>query len=65
MGGFFSKGKPYVAPVVASKHFTAFVEALPSLAGKTVAVTGTTSGTGFAAALACARKAHPKTKARP
>jgi hypothetical protein len=56
MGGFFSKS-PYDAPAdVASKHFPAFLATLPSLVGKTVAITGTTTGTGFVTALACAQK---------
>ncbi len=40
----------YEAPAIASVHFSAFKAGLPSMAGKTVAITGTTSGTGNAAA---------------
>lgn len=57
MGGLFSKSKPYDKPAdVPSKHFPAFVETLPSLVGKTIAITGTTSGTGYHTALTCAKK---------
>jgi NAD(P)-dependent dehydrogenase (short-subunit alcohol dehydrogenase family) len=46
----------YSAPApVASRHYAAFAAALPSLAGKSVAVTGCTTGTGLVAAKACAR----------
>ena len=37
-------------PPLESKHYHAFVETLPSLVGKTIAITGTTTGTGFVAA---------------
>ncbi len=40
----------YSAPTIASVHFPAFKANLPSMAGKTVAITGTTSGTGQVAA---------------
>lgn len=57
MGCFFSKSEPYVKPAdIQSEHFPAFVESLPSLAGKTIAITGTTSGTGYHTALTCAKK---------
>jgi NAD(P)-dependent dehydrogenase (short-subunit alcohol dehydrogenase family) len=47
----------YTKPAdIPSKHFPAFLAALPSLQGKAIAITGTTSGTGFVAALACAQK---------
>lgn len=39
-----------------SKHYDAFESALPSLAGKNVAITGCTSGTGLIAAKCAARK---------
>ncbi len=39
-----------VKPEIKSVHFPAFRESLPSLAGKTVVITGTTSGTGNIAA---------------
>lgn len=60
-------GAAYTKPAeVPSKYFSAFSAALPSLAGKTVAITGTTSGTGFVAALACAQKgAHVLLLNRP
>ena len=67
MGVLFSKSEPYDKPAdVASKHFPAFVETLPSLAGKVVAITGTTTGTGYATALICAKKgAHVVLLNRP
>ena len=37
-------------PPLESKYYDAFVKTLPSLKGKTVAITGTTTGTGFVAA---------------
>lgn len=40
----------FASPSIASQHYPAFRERLPSLAGKTVCITGTTSGTGLAAA---------------
>mmetsp|Transcript_29477 Transcript_29477/g.71015 ORF Transcript_29477/g.71015 Transcript_29477/m.71015 type:complete len:344 (+) Transcript_29477:140-1171(+) len=39
-----------------SKSYPAFFETMPSLAGKIVAITGTTTGTGNIAAKACAQK---------
>lgn len=39
-----------------SKHYAAFEAALPSLVGKTVAITGCTTGTGLVAAVCAARK---------
>ena len=43
-------GSPYNKPrQVASKHYPAYVEALPDLSGRVVAVTGCTTGTGLAA----------------
>lgn len=54
--GIFSS-RPYDAPAdVPSRHFPAFLDRLPGLKGKVVVVTGTTTGTGFVAALTCARK---------
>ena len=38
------------------KYLTAFEEQLPSLEGKTVAITGCTSGTGLVFAKVCVRK---------
>ena len=38
-------------PTISSVHFPAFKSGLPSMNGKTVAITGTTSGTGRIAAL--------------
>lgn len=53
-----SGGHYHVAASDEMKHeyYDAFVDALPSLAGKVVCVTGTTSGTGFFFALAAAKK---------
>lgn len=51
--GLFSS---FSAPVVKTKHLPELVGRLPSLAGKTIAITGTTSGTGNVCALECARK---------
>jgi len=39
-----------------SEFYPSYVEQLPSLAGKKVAITGATRGLGYATALACARK---------
>lgn len=39
-----------------SKHYNAFEATLPSLQGKTVAITGCTTGTGYVAAVCAARK---------
>ena len=44
----------YVAPEVATVHLPALVANLPQQSGATVAITGTTSGTGFHAAIAAA-----------
>lgn len=46
----------YVHPVLASKYFPEFEANLADLSGKTIAVTGTTSGTGLVFARTCARK---------
>lgn len=47
----------YSAPApVKDRYFGAFQAAMPSMAGLTVAITGTTSGTGFIAAQECAKK---------
>jgi len=49
-------GAAYTKPAaIANKHFAPFCATLPSLRGKSVAVTGCTTGTGLAAAQACAR----------
>ncbi|OUX18411.1 MAG: hypothetical protein CBE09_04000 [Rhizobiales bacterium TMED249] len=40
---------------IPSKHFDNLFNRLPSLKGKTIAITGTTSGTGFVAAEACGK----------
>ena len=44
---------PYNKAEIPSKYFQNFFNSLPSLNGKTIAITGTTSGTGFVAAKAC------------
>ena len=54
MGGIFSG--EYRKPTVESKHFGALFEEMPSMEGKTVVVTGTTSGTGLCLAENLARK---------
>ena len=45
----------YEKPGLASKHFDDLFNSLPSLEGKTILITGTTSGTGFVAANACGK----------
>ena len=45
----------YEKPNLKSKHFDSLFSSLASLEGKTVAITGTTSGTGFVSALACGK----------
>ena len=45
----------YEKPNLKSKHFNNLFNNLPSMEGKTVAITGTTSGTGFVAAQACGK----------
>jgi NAD(P)-dependent dehydrogenase (short-subunit alcohol dehydrogenase family) len=45
----------YVPPTIETKHFTGLLAGLPSLSGKTVAITGTSSGTGFILAGAVAK----------
>jgi NAD(P)-dependent dehydrogenase (short-subunit alcohol dehydrogenase family) len=45
----------YEKPKLKSKHFNNLFNNLPSMEGKTVAITGTTSGTGFVAAQACGK----------
>ena len=47
--------KGYKKPNLESKYFDQLFESLPSLEGKTVAITGTTSGTGYTAAEACGK----------
>ena len=42
--------------VIANKWFGDFEQTLPSLTGKTIAVTGSTTGTGFTLAKTCAKK---------
>lgn len=50
-------GAKYGKPAeIASVHFPEFYKTLPSMAGKTVAITGCTSGTGFICARVCAEK---------
>ena len=50
-------GASYTRPAeIPSIHFPAFAATLPSLSGKTIAITGCTTGTGLVAALTCASK---------
>lgn len=61
MGGSYTKPAE-----VRSVFYDGFVEKLPSMAGKAVAITGTTTGTGFACAAACAKQgAHVVLLNRP
>ena len=46
----------YKKPVLKSLYFNQEVDRIPSLKGKTIAITGTTSGTGFIAAKTVAGK---------
>eukprot|EP00924_Labyrinthula_sp_SR-Ha-C_P002692 maker-scaffold_13-snap-gene-4.4-mRNA-1 protein AED:0.01 eAED:0.01 QI:145/1/1/1/1/1/2/507/344 len=43
----------YKPPTVVSKYFPEYFTKIPSLKGKVIAITGTTSGTGFIAARTC------------
>jgi len=54
MGNFFSG--EYQRPAVDSKVFPALFERMPSMSGKTVAITGCTSGTGQCLATKLAEK---------
>ena len=45
----------YEKPNLKNKYFSDVFNKLPSMEGKTVAITGTTSGTGFVAAQACGK----------
>ena len=45
----------YTKPNLKSKHYDNLFNSLPSLEGKTIAITGTTSGTGYVAANACGK----------
>jgi len=45
----------FEVPEIKSVYFDAFVGTLPSMAGKRVAITGCTTGTGFVTALTLAR----------
>ena len=45
----------YQKPGLLSKHYDELFNSLPSLENKTIAITGTTSGTGFVAANACGK----------
>lgn len=47
---------PYQKPILQSKHYPAFLNAMADQSGKTVVITGTTSGTGKVAAQALASK---------
>ena len=46
----------YKKPDLKSLHYDNEVEKIPSLSGKTIAITGSTSGTGFVAAKTIAKK---------
>ena len=46
----------YKKPVLKSLYFNKEVDRIPSLKGKTIAITGTTSGTGYVAAKVVAKK---------
>ena len=46
----------YKKPVLKSLYFNQDVDKIPSLKGKTIAITGTTSGTGYVAAKVVAKK---------
>jgi len=60
-------GASYSRPQeIASRHFGEFEADLPTLTGKVVVLTGTTTGTGFVAARTCAKKgAHVVLLNRP
>ena len=45
----------YLKPNLESKHYENLFNSLPSLEGKSIAITGTTSGTGYVAANACGK----------
>lgn len=46
----------YKKPTIKSRYYDDFVASIPSQEGKTFAITGTTSGTGYVAALTLAKK---------
>jgi len=46
----------YKKPAIKSRYYDDFVASIPSQEGKTFAITGTTSGTGYVAALTLAKK---------
>ena len=54
--GFSDNGSKVKIPIVEDKIYPAFVESLPTLKGKCIAITGTTSGTGYWCALATVKK---------
>ena len=54
--GFSDDGSKVKMPLIQDKIFPSFVESLPSLKGKCIAITGTTSGTGYWCALAATKK---------
>ena len=43
-------------PKLSRQYYEKAIKELPSLEGKTVAITGTSSGTGYVAAMSCAQK---------
>ena len=47
--------KGYKKPNLESKYYYELFESLPPLEGKTIVITGTTSGTGYTAAEACGK----------
>jgi NAD(P)-dependent dehydrogenase (short-subunit alcohol dehydrogenase family) len=48
--------RAFTVPQFESKHYDDFVGKMPSMSGKTVAITGCTSGTGLIAATALVKK---------
>lgn len=53
LASIFGSKITHTPPV--TQHFTAFAETLPSMAGKVIAITGCTSGTGYQLALTCGK----------
>ena len=46
----------YKKPKLKNKYYDDFIKTLPDLSGKVVAITGTTSGTGYVSAKTLAKK---------